>query len=68
MRLASVDGVLPTNKLLVSHIVAILMYHFGVQMMPLPPEILESYQFLIAYGIGILFGYYTPDFANKPWE
>lgn len=66
MQFANQTTFLPTNKLLTLHIVAILMYQFGMDFAPLPPEIVESYRFIISWTVGAAVSYLVPDFANAP--
>ena len=66
MPLAHQNSVLPTNKLLVSHLVGIAMFHYGVDATPLPPEIIESYKFVISAAVAVVAGWLTPDFLNYP--
>lgn len=65
MYISNQPTALPTNKLIASHVIAVLMFHYGVDLAPLPPEILESYRFLASVAAGAVVGYIVPDFSNE---
>jgi hypothetical protein len=66
MQLANQKTYIPTNKLLVLHIVTLLMWQFGMDFASPWPEIVESHRFVISWVVGAVIAYFVPDFENEP--
>ena len=64
MSLAVQPDSLPTNKMIVTALLTVIIYHFGDAI--IPSEVMGAYGVLISLAVGLVTAYLVPDRANIP--